>query len=139
MHLIGYLRRRLVCVAQFYFDARDEGSVYPVFGGGSTGLAYDGAQILLGEAHVFCIVAYLVMLGTMLGDQLEEAVEDGLLARTAAGQLVGLLMKQMVVVVHQGRYEGSDGGAMIVAGGMNRLPDGVQDMSGSIDIVLADG
>ena len=81
MHLIGNLRCRLVRVAQFYFDASDEGTVYPVFGGGAAGLSDDGAQIALCEAHAVGIVAYLVMLGTMLGDQLEETVEDSLLAR----------------------------------------------------------
>ena len=81
MHLIGNLRCRLVRVAQFYFDASDEGTVYPVLGGGAAGLADDGGQVALGEAHAVGIVAYLVMLGTMLGDQLEETVEDGLLTR----------------------------------------------------------
>ena len=80
MHLIGYLRCRLVCVAQFYFYAGDEGTVYPVFGGGAAGLSDDGAQVSLSEAHAVGIVAYLVMLGTMLGDQLEETVENGLFA-----------------------------------------------------------
>ena len=114
MHLLSYLCRRFVCVVQFYFYAGDEGTVYPVFGGGAAGLADNGAQVSFGEAHTVGIVAYLVMLGTMLGDQLKETVEDGLLARTAACQLVGLLMKQMVVVVHLGCYEGCDGGTMIV-------------------------
>ena len=80
MHLLSYLCRRLVCVAQFYFDAGNEGAVYPVLGGGGAGLADDGSQVALGETHALGIVAYLVMLGTMLGDQLKEAVEDGLLA-----------------------------------------------------------
>ena len=80
MHLIGNLRCRLVRVAQFYFDASDEGTVYPVLGGGAAGLADDGGQVALGEAHAVGIVAYLVMLGTMLGDQLEETVENGLFA-----------------------------------------------------------
>ena len=81
MHLIGNLRCRLVRVAQFYFDACDEGTVYPVFGGGAAGLSDDGAQVSLSEAHAVGIVSYLVLFGTMLGDQLKETVEDGLLAR----------------------------------------------------------
>ena len=80
MHLIGNLCCRLVRVAQFYFDACDEGTVYPVFGGGAAGLSDDGAQVSLSEAHAVGIVAYLVILGTMLGDQLEETVENGLFA-----------------------------------------------------------
>lgn len=80
MHLIGNLCCRLVRVVQFYFDACDEGTVYPVFGGGAAGLSDDGAQVSLSEAHAVGIVAYLVMLGTMLGDQLEETVENGLFA-----------------------------------------------------------
>ena len=80
MHLIGYLRYRLVCVAQFYLDAGDEGTIYPVFGGGAAGLADNGAQVAFGEAHMLGIVANLMMFGTVLGDQLEESVEDGLLA-----------------------------------------------------------
>ena len=81
MHLIGNLRCRLVRVAQFYFDASDEGTVYPVFGGGAAGLADDSGQVALSEAHTVGIVAYLVLFGTMLGDQLEETVEDSLLTR----------------------------------------------------------
>ena len=81
MHLIGNLRCRLVRVAQFYFDAGDEGTVYPVLGGGAAGLADDSGQVALSEAHTLGIVAYLVLFGTMLGDQLEETVEDGLLTR----------------------------------------------------------
>ena len=80
MHLIGNLCCSFIRVAQFYFYTRDEGTVYPVFGGGAAGLSDDGAQVSLGEAHAVGIVAYLVMLGTMLGDQLEEAIEDGLFA-----------------------------------------------------------
>ena len=80
MHLIGYLRCQLVCVAQFYFDAGDEGTVYPFFGGGAAGLADNGVQVAFGEAHVLGIVANLMMFGTVLSDQMEEAVEDSLLA-----------------------------------------------------------
>ena len=80
MHLIGNLRCRFIRVAQFYFDACDEGTVYPVFGGGAAGLSDEGAQVSLSEAHAVGLVAYLVMLGTMLGDQLEETVENGLFA-----------------------------------------------------------
>ena len=80
MHLIGYLRCQLVCVAQFYFDAGDEGTVYPFFGGGTAGLADHGAQVALREAHPLGIVAYLMLLGTVLGYQLEETIEDSVLA-----------------------------------------------------------
>ena len=137
MHLIGYLRYRLVCVAQFYFYTRDEGTVNPVFGCDAACLADNGAQVALGEAHVLGIVAYLVMLGTMLGDQLDKTVKNGLLARTATGLLVGLLVEQIVVMVHLGCYESCDGGTMIVVGSMNYLPDGVQNMFGCSDILLA--
>ena len=80
MHLIGNLCCRLVRVAQFYFYTRDEGTVYPVFGGGAAGLSDNGAQVALSEAHAVGIVSYLMMFGTVLGNQLEEAVEDGLFA-----------------------------------------------------------
>ena len=81
MRLLGYLHRGFICVAQFYFDAGDERAVYPVFGGRTAGLTDDGGQVALGEAHTVSIVAYLVLFGTMLGDQLKETVEDSLLAR----------------------------------------------------------
>ena len=80
MHLIGNLCCRFIRVAQFYFYTRDEGTVNPVFGGCATGLTDDGGQVALGETHALGIVAYLVMLGTMLCDQLKETVEDGLFA-----------------------------------------------------------
>ena len=81
MHLLRNLRCRLVRVAQFYFDASDEGTVYPVFGGGAAGLADDSGQVALSGAHTLGIVADLVLFGTMLGDQLKEPVEDSLLSR----------------------------------------------------------
>ena len=46
----------------------------------AAGLADDGAQVALGETHTVGIVAYLMMLGTVLGNQLEETVENGLFA-----------------------------------------------------------
>ena len=137
MHLIGNLCCRFIRVAQLYFNVGDESTVYPVFGGGAAGLADNGAQVALGEAHALGVVANLMMFGTVLGNQLEEAIEDGLLARTTAGQLVGLLMEQMAVVVHLGCYEGSVGGTMIIVGGMDRLPDGIKNMSGSSNILFA--
>ena len=81
MHLVGNLCCRLISVVQFYFNPRDEGTVNPVFGGDAACLADDGAQVALGEAHALGIVAYQMMFGTVLGNQLEEAIEDGLLAR----------------------------------------------------------
>ena len=42
VHLFSYLNGSLVSMTQLYFDACDEGTVYPVFGGGSTGLTDDG-------------------------------------------------------------------------------------------------
>ena len=76
MHLIGNLCCRFIRVAQFYFYTHDEGTVNPVFGSGTADLADDGAQVSLCETHAPGIVSYLVMLGTMLGDQLEETVEN---------------------------------------------------------------
>ena len=137
MHLFGYLRCRLICVAQFYFDSGDEGTVNPVFGGSATGLADDGAQVALGETHTVGIVAYLMMLGTVLGNQLEKSVEYALFARTTISQMVGLLMEQMIVVVHLGSHKRCDGGTMIIIRGMNRLPDGIQNVLGSSDILFA--
>ena len=78
MHLLGYLRRWFVRVAQFYFYAGDEGAVYR----GAAGLADNGAEVTLGEAKTVGIVAYLMVLCTVLACQLDETIEDGLLART---------------------------------------------------------
>ena len=81
MHLLGYLRCRFIRVAQFYFYAGDKGTVYPVLGGGAAGLADNGAEITLCEAKTVGIVAYLMVLCTVLACQLDETIEDGLLAR----------------------------------------------------------
>ncbi len=76
MHLIGNLRCRLVRVAQFYFDACDEGTVYPVFGCGAAGLSDDGAQVSLSEAHAVGIVDYLVMLIVISNLFYSNALDD---------------------------------------------------------------
>ena len=80
MHLIGNLCCRFIRVAQFYFYTRDEGTVNPVFGCDAACLADNGAQVALGETHAVGIVSYLMMFGTVLGNQLEETVENGLFA-----------------------------------------------------------
>ena len=81
MQFLTYLHYALVAVTKHYLCLCDKGTVYPVLGGGAAGLADDGGQVALGEAHTVSIVAYLVLFGTMLGDQLKETVEDSLLAR----------------------------------------------------------
>ena len=50
MHLLCYLRGRLVCVAQFYLDACDEGAVYPFLCCDAAGLTDDGVEIALRKA-----------------------------------------------------------------------------------------
>lgn len=80
MHFLSYLCCRLVGVAQFYFDTGYEGTIYPVLGGSAAGLPHHSAQVALGEALAAGIVAYLVMLCAVLGDELDKAVEDSLLA-----------------------------------------------------------
>lgn len=82
MHLLGYLCRWFIRVPQLYFDACDQGTVYPVLGCGSAGLTDNGTEVTLRETQTIGVVAYLVMLGTMLTRQLDKAIEDGLLART---------------------------------------------------------
>ena len=82
MHLLGYLCRWFIRVSQFYFDACNQGSVYPVLGCGSAGLTDNGTEVTLRETQTIGVVAYLVMLYTMLTRQLDKAIEDGLLART---------------------------------------------------------
>ena len=136
MHLLGYLRCRLIRMAQFYFNAGNESAVYPVFGGGAAGLADDGVQIALSEAQTAGIVAYLVVLCTVLGDELDKAVEDGLLSRTRSCLHVQLLTEQMVVVVHEGSYKSGDGGTMIILC-VNHMPDGVENVAGRADIAFA--
>ena len=46
-------------------------------------------------------------------------------------------MEQMIVVVHLGSHKRCDGGTMIIIRGMNRLPDGIQNVLGSSDILFA--
>ena len=80
VHLLSNLRRRLVCVTQFYLDTGDESTVYPFFGGGAAGLTDDGGEVALCEAHPFSIVAYLGVLAAVLVYERDKTVEDGLFA-----------------------------------------------------------
>ena len=82
MHLLGNLCRWLICMPQLYFDACNQGTVYPVLACGFAGLTDNGTEVTLRETQTIGIVAYLVMLYTMLTRQLDKAIEDGLLART---------------------------------------------------------
>ena len=78
--ILGKLRGRLVGVAQLNLDACDECQVYPILGCRAAGLANDGAEIALGEAHAGGIITDLMLLATVQVDELNETVEDGLLA-----------------------------------------------------------
>ena len=127
MELLGDLRSRFVAVAQLDLDACDEGSVDPVLGGRAAGLTNDGAEIALGEAHAGGVIADLVLFAAMLVDELDETVEDGLLARTGQGLPVRLAAEQMVAVLHQGAYEGRHGGQVVV-GLMREIPNAFEDI-----------
>ena len=61
----------LVGVHEFHFDSGDEGA----------GLSDYGAKIAVGEAEAIGIIADLVLFGTVLIDELNKLVENGLLTR----------------------------------------------------------
>ena len=71
----------LVGVHEFHFDTGDEGAVNPFFGGDTAGLTDYGAKIAVGEAEAIGIIADLVLFGTVLIDELNKPVENGLLTR----------------------------------------------------------
>ena len=81
VEVVGNAGDGLVGVHQLDFYAHDEGAVNPFLGSDAAGLADDGAEVALSEAEAVGIVADLVLSGTVLIDELDEAVEDGLLAR----------------------------------------------------------
>ena len=80
-HLVRNLSHGLVGVAQFHLYARHYGAVYPLLCGDAACLPYHGAKVSLRKAQALGIVAYMVVLGTVLVGKLYEAVEDGLLAK----------------------------------------------------------
>ena len=63
---------------QFDLDVFDEGTVNPFLGGGAAGLAYNSAEIALCEAHLVGIETDLVLMSSVLIDEIYKAVEDGL-------------------------------------------------------------
>jgi len=67
-------------VAEQYLGLCDERTVDPVFGGGAAGLADDGTQVALGEAHTVGVIGDLMLLAAMLVDKPDKAIEDGLFA-----------------------------------------------------------
>ena len=80
-HLVRNLSHGLVGVAQFHLYARHYGAVYPLLCGDAACLPHHGAKVSLRKAQTLGIIAYMVVLGTVLVGKLYEAVEDGLLAR----------------------------------------------------------
>ena len=63
---------------QFNLDVFDEGAINPFFCGGAAGLANNGAEIALCEAHLVGIVTDLVLVSSVLVDEIYKAIEDGL-------------------------------------------------------------
>jgi hypothetical protein len=78
--VIGNAGNGLVGVHEFHFDTGDEGTVNPFLSSNTASLADDSAKVALGEAKAVGIVANLVLLGTVLIDELDKTVENGLLA-----------------------------------------------------------
>ena len=66
-------------MAEEHLRLSNESAVDPLLGSGAAGLANDGAKVALGEAHAVGIVADLVLLAAVLVDELDKAVENGLL------------------------------------------------------------
>ena len=81
VQLFSDLGDRFVAVHELHLDAGDERTVYPFLGCDTAGLADDGAKITFSQAETVGVVAYLVLLGAMQVDKLDETVEDGLFAR----------------------------------------------------------
>lgn len=115
----------------------DERTIYPLFGSDAARLANDGAQIAFGEAHAVGIIGDLVLLAAVLIDELNETVEDGLLARARDGQAVGLLVEQMVAMVHEGCDKRRDGGAMVVRL-MDKAPNAVMNVAECLAVFVRD-
>ena len=67
-------------MSEEYFGLGDECAVNPFLSSGAAGLANYGSEVTFRETEAFCVVTYLVLLTAMLVDELDEAVEDGLLA-----------------------------------------------------------
>ena len=127
----------MVAVTEENFGLGDEGTINPILGGGAAGLTDDGAKVTLGEAHAVGVIGDLVMLAAVLVDELNEAVENGLLARAGGGKVVGLLMEEAIVVVHQGGNEAGDRGAIVVLL-VDEMPKGVEDVAGRLLFFLSD-
>ena len=65
---------------QFDLDVFNEGAINPFFGSGAAGLADNSAEIALREAHLVGIETDLVLVSSMLVDEIYKAVEYGLFA-----------------------------------------------------------
>ena len=63
---------------QFNLDVFDEGAINPFFCGGTAGLTDNGAEIALCEAHLVGIETDLVLVSSVLVDEIYKAIEDGL-------------------------------------------------------------
>ena len=79
-----------------------------------------------------------MVLAAVLVNELDEAIEDCLLARADGSQSIGLLVEQAVVVVHQGGNETGGRGAMVVRL-VYEVPNGVEDVAGCLQILIAYG
>ena len=101
MQFVGYAADRLVGVYQVYFYAHDKSVVYPLLGRHPCGLAYNAAEITLGETHAVGVIGYVVLFVAMLIDKLYKSVEDRLITAVGIALFAAMTNIQVVEQVYE--------------------------------------
>ena len=133
VEVFGDLVHGLVGVHQVHLDSDDERLVNPSFGGETASLTDDGTEVTFGETQALGVVTDLMLLGTVLVDELNEAVEDGLVSGTVERLPIDVMMVKRIVMVHDGGNKRRRNRTMIV-GLMHQVPQRIKDVAGSLDV-----
>ena len=132
VEVFGDLVDSLVGVHQVHLNADDECLIYPSLGGHAARLSDDSAEVTFGEAQALCIITNLMLLGTMLVDKLNEAVEYGLVAGAVERLPVGVTMIKRIVMMHDGGDK-RRGCRTVIIGLMHQMPQRIKEMADSLD------
>ena len=87
-------------MSQLHLYACDKRAVDPFLGSDAACLTYHSTEIASCETHAFSIVTDVMVLRGILIDEIDEAIEDSLLAGHGCLKTIVVLMVEMVVVIH---------------------------------------
>ena len=105
VHLVGYLGRTLVGMAQLHLDTCHDGVVNPLLGSLAADLLHQCAHVAGRQEEALSVEVYVVLLRGILADQSDKVGEEALLTCERTAVFAFMLAPVLIRLPEKGRYQ----------------------------------